>query len=110
MGQRREAAVDLADQLVHLVPQLDVARRVAPHDRRRDLHQLDLACPGRVGGEELVDGEQLVRDALDVVHAVDAQHDLLPVEAALQLDDLKCGEARYTRPHTGVVGRGRGPG
>mmetsp|Transcript_12566 Transcript_12566/g.31311 ORF Transcript_12566/g.31311 Transcript_12566/m.31311 type:complete len:319 (-) Transcript_12566:689-1645(-) len=56
--------------------------------RRRDLDEHQLGGPLRVGLEELLEREQLVRDALDVVHPVVAEEQLLAVEAALQLDDL----------------------
>mmetsp|Transcript_26207 Transcript_26207/g.84639 ORF Transcript_26207/g.84639 Transcript_26207/m.84639 type:complete len:201 (-) Transcript_26207:748-1350(-) len=39
-------------------------------------------------GEELVDGDELVGDALDVVQPVHSQNELQPIELGLQLDHL----------------------
>ena len=62
---------------VHLVAQLLVPPGVGVVRWRRDLHQLQLRRPRWVRLEKLLEREQLVRDALDVVHPVDAEEQLL---------------------------------
>ena len=42
----------------------------------------------RVRVQKLLERNELVRDTLDKVHPVDAEHERLAVEAALQLDHL----------------------
>ena len=72
---------------MHLVAELMVAPGVIL-GRGRDLDEHQLGGPLRVGLEELLEREELVRDAFDVVHPVVAEQQLLAIEAALQLDDL----------------------
>ena len=70
MLQRTEAAVDPADELVHLVPQLLVPRGVLLR-RRGDLYEHDPLRPLRILMQELLERDQLMRDSFDVVHPVD---------------------------------------
>jgi len=95
--ERREAAVDPANELVHLVAQLLVARRVILW-RRRDLHEHNLLRPLRVGVQKLLECDQLVRDPLDIVHPIDTKDQLLAIETPLQLDHLVLQLRRRQHP------------
>mmetsp|Transcript_35356 Transcript_35356/g.87974 ORF Transcript_35356/g.87974 Transcript_35356/m.87974 type:complete len:414 (+) Transcript_35356:2220-3461(+) len=85
--QSREPPVDAADELMHLVPQLLVARGVLL-GWCGDLDEHDLLRPLRVGVEELLECNEFVRDPLDIIHPVDTQDELLSVKPTLQLDHL----------------------
>ena len=74
--------VDPPDQPLDAVPHGAVGRDAGPARHAR-LHEDEAAVPFRIQGEEAVHREQPLRDALGVVEAVEADHDLLADEAVL---------------------------
>ena len=73
--QRAVPAVDAAHDLVHERPQPAILRHVGA-GRDRNLDEEDLVAPLGVFLEKLFESEQLLRDALDHVQPVHAEHDL----------------------------------
>ena len=82
VGQGAVVAVDPSDDLVDKTPQPAVLWHVGPA-RHRNLHQQHLVPPLRVLLQELLERQQLLRDALDDVEPVNAQHHL-PSRIAVQ--------------------------
>lgn len=81
-----EAAVDAPDELVHHRPQVLVLLDVLPR-RDSDLDEDDFADPLGVLFEEDLHGVKLLRNALDVVEAVDTDNELDALETAAQGSD-----------------------
>ena len=88
------AAVDLADEGVEALSELLVERHVQPRGDG-DLHEDDLADVLGVRLEEPREREQLVRDPLDRVEAVDPEEDLCRREEGASEDCApNCAELR----------------
>jgi hypothetical protein len=50
-----------------------------------DLDEYDLLFPLRVSGQEAIESVKLLRDAFDVVHAINADYDALATESLFEL-------------------------
>ena len=85
---RAKAAVDPADELVHARAQVLVLLDVLP-TRDGDLDEDDFPDPLGMLVEENLERVHLLRDALDVVEAVDADDDLDAFEATAQGRDAR---------------------
>lgn len=81
-----EFAIDPAHEFVHHGPQILIFLHVLPA-RHRDLDQDNLTNPLWVVAEEHLEGMQLLRDTLDIVQTVNADHELYALEFLLQHGD-----------------------
>mmetsp|Transcript_3289 Transcript_3289/g.10856 ORF Transcript_3289/g.10856 Transcript_3289/m.10856 type:complete len:463 (-) Transcript_3289:62-1450(-) len=86
-AQGPEPPVDAPHDLVHQAGEALVLGHVGARGHS-DLHQKHLVPPRRVLVQELLKGEQLLRDALDHVQAVHPQHHLAPREPGFELQDV----------------------